>query len=647
MDATPAGGGAPRLVRAAFSGLRIIGRIARQPGLARDYAAVALRIGRVSGLKGILQRAVRPRPADPSKAVYADWIAAYDTLTPSDRAAIEARIAVLPDRPLISVLTPVYETPEPVLRRCIESVTAQLYPYWQLCLVDDASPSPHVAQICEAYAASDPRIRFHRRLENGHIAAASNTAIELAEGDWSALLDHDDELAPHALYMMAEAMAANPELDLVFSDEDKIDADGLRYDPWFKTGWNPELMLAQNGVVHLAAYRTALLRRIGGFRPGLDGSQDYDLSLRAAEASAPDRIAHIPFVLYHWRAIEGSTALAPDQKSYPYENARRAIEAHLQRVGTPAPVEKTAHAGIYRVRWLLPEPAPRVALIIPTRDRVELLRTAVDSILERTDYPDLELLVVDNRSETPTALAYLASLERRERVRVVHWDHPFSFAGLNNWAAKLTDAPLIGFVNNDIEAVGPEWLREMAGRALRPEVGCVGAKLLYPDLTVQHAGVVVGIGGLAGHAHLHQPRANPGYFARAACDQQFSAVTAACLVMRKSVFEEVGGFDEEAFAIAFNDVDLCLRVGRAGYRVVWTPYAELIHHESASLGQPDKGPRRRQFAAEAEALRTRWGAVIADDPFYNPNLTLKGGDFSLAFPPRAPKPWLSGGRFRP
>ncbi len=478
-----------------------------------------------------------------------------------------------------------------------------------------------------------------RRQTNGHISEASNTALSLATGEFVALLDHDDELADHALYMVAEALAREPALDLIYSDEDKIDEHGVRFDPWFKSDWNYDLMLSQNAVVHLAVYRRTLLAEIGGFRAGFEGSQDYDLTLRFIERTTPDRIRHLPFVLYHWRAIPGSVALATDQKQYPYEAAARAIQEHLDRLGTGATVRREAHDGYYRTRWPLPDPCPKVTIIIPTKDKKALLQTAIETILDMTSYPDFEIIVVDNRSQEPEALDYLSSLNQFGNVRVLRYDAPYSFAALNNWAVKHSTSPLIAFVNNDVEAISPDWLREMASHAIRLGVGAVGAKLYYPNETVQHAGVVVGIGGLAGHPHLGLPRGEPGYFGRAVLTQNFSAVTGACLVMRRGVFDELAGFDETAFPIAFNDVDLCLRACEAGYSVVWTPYAELIHHESASLGLPDAPERRAQFERECRNLKERWPARIDNDPFYNPNLTIRGGDFSPSFPPRASGPW--------
>jgi GT2 family glycosyltransferase len=620
----------------------ILKRQMRDPRLLLRYARVAFRLLRSAGPRGTIQYLLRERPMpDAQGTSYADWVKRYDTLSATDRAAIADRIAGMMDPPRISVIVPLYDTPEPWLRKCIESVRAQLWPRWELCLADDASPAPHVQAICEEYARQDPRIRYRRRSVNGHIAAASNTALEMATGDFVALLDHDDELAPHALYMVAEALQAQPDLDMIFSDEDKINESGDRYAPCFKSDWNYDLLLAQNAVVHLAVYRRSLLLQAGGFRPGFDGSQDYDLTLRASELTTPERIRHLPFILYHWRAIAGSVALDVAEKDYPYEAARRALQEHLDRTGRAgAVVERQTHPGYYHVRWPLPANPPRVSIIIPTRDKVELLRVAVDTILQKTTYPDIGIVVVDNGSTEKATQDYLAEVTARDaRLRVLAYDQPYSFAALNNWAVRQVDSPLVAFVNNDVEVITPEWLDEMAAIALRPEVGAVGCKLLYPNDTIQHAGIVVGIGGLAGHPHVGHPLHSLGYFGRLACAQRYSAVTGACLVMRREVFLAHGGFDEENFAIAFNDVDLCLRLNRDGLAVVWTPHAVLYHHESASLGPPNDDVRRARFERECANLRRLWSEALRDDPFYNPNLTHIGGDWTPAFPPRVRRPW--------
>jgi GT2 family glycosyltransferase len=570
---------------------------------------------------------------------YETWIERYDTLSERDRALIVERIAELSYRPTVSVIMPVYNTPEEWLRHAIDSVRRQLYPEWELCIADDASSASHVRNVLEEYAERDARIRVRWRRDNGGIAAASGSALEMASGEYIALLDHDDELTEHALYMVVEELNAHSDADLLYSDEDKIDERGRRFEPWFKSDFNYDLLLSQNCIVHLGVYRTELVRQLGGFQKGTDGSQDYDLALRVVEATEPNRIRHIPHVLYHWRTISGSVARHPAQKSYPYDAARKALQEHLDHKAAEAEVVSTFHLGYYRVQYRRKD-TPRVSVIIPDKDRVGLLEICVDGVLNRTDYTDIELLIVNNRSEKPETFRYFDSVRKDPRVRVLDYDAPFNYAALNNWAVRQAKGNLIAFLNNDTEVISKEWLSEMVSHALRPEVGAVGAKLYYPNDTIQHGGILVGIGGLAGHAHHTLPRKTEGYFGRAVLVQNLSAVTAACMVLRRKVFEDIGGFDTESFSVAFNDVDLCLRIGARGYRIVWTPYAELYHHESASVGLPEEPQRRELFERESEFLRERWREVIEHDPAYNPNLTLLGGDFSPAFPPRARKPWL-------
>ena len=573
---------------------------------------------------------------------YGTWRTAYDTLAYRDRQWIADQASRMAAPPVISVLVPAYNTPEPALRRCLDSVLGQLYPHWELCVVDDASTSGHVAELCRRYAGRDDRIRFVRRERNGHISAASNDALALATGDFVALLDHDDMLPPHALYVIAAEIASNPDVDFIYTDEDKIDEDGRHFDPWFKTDWNPELMLSQNAVVHLAVYRRRIVNEIGGFRVGFEGSQDYDLTLRFVERTSPERIVHLPFVLYHWRAIPGSVALGEAEKTYPYEAARRAIGEHLDRMGVEAELEQQAHRGYYRVRWPLPTTPPFVSIIIPTKDKTSLLRTTIESITQLSSYQNFEIVVVDNRSQQSETKRYFEEIVRDRRVRVLEYDKEYSFAALNNWAVEQTDAEMVAFVNNDIEVIYPDWLSDMVACASRAEVGAVGARLLYPDGSIQHAGIVMGLGGLVGHLFSRAPGNTLGYFGRASCAQQYSAVTAACLVMRRELFRSMGGFDAEHFNIAFNDVDLGLRLNRAGYRVVWLPQVVLIHHKSTSLGDPQGAARKVVFDRECSSLRRLWQPLIDRDPFYNANLTLEDGECGLAFPPRIRLPWRAG-----
>jgi len=563
------------------------------------------------------------------------WVRVHDTLTSEAVVRIRRSLQRLRRRPLISVLMPVYNPPEKWLVHAIESVRSQIYDQWELCIADDASTAPHIRPLLKKAAAEDSRIKVVFRETNGHISAASNSALALAQGDFVALLDHDDELRPHALACIALELDRFPDADLIYSDEDKINDEGFRYGPYFKPDWNPDLFLAQNFICHLGAYRTTLLRELGGFRVGYEGSQDWDLAMRVIERIPPSHIRHIPRILYHWRAVQGSTAIHVSEKNYSVTAAGKVVADHFERVGIKATVSPTK-GHYWRVHYPLPNPAPSVTLIIPTRNRAKLLRPCIVSILKKTTYPDYKILVVDNNSDEPETLAYLDELRQHPRCRVLTFPGPFNYSAINNFAVNQTDSPLVGLLNNDLEVINSDWLEEMASQALRPEIGCVGAKLYYPDGRIQHAGLILGIGGMAGHAWHGFPRDTHGQGYRALLPQTMSAVTAACLVIRRETYFKVGGLDEENFKVALNDVDFCLKVRAAGFRNLFTPFAELYHHESASRGYEDTEEKRQRFSSEVERLQRKWGEALFNDPAYNPNLTLDRVDFSLANPPRGP-----------
>lgn len=585
----------------------------------------------------------RKSGAQSIQSKYIEWIDAFDNLNSADRTIIRNRIADLLSPPLISVIMPVYNTPEKWLRRAIDSVRNQIYPHWELCIADDASPSVRVREILSEYRRMDPRIKVVFREENGHISAASNSALELACGDFVALLDHDDELAEHALYMVAAEIKGHPDTDVIYSDEDMIDETGQRFKPHFKSGWNPELILSQNFFCHLGIYRTSLVQAVGGFRVGYEGSQDYDLLLRCAASIKSERIRHIPHILYHWRAIKGSTALDIGYKNYAEPAALKMLKDHLQGADARINVELARPGSTtYRVQYPLPVEPPLVSIIIPTRDGHELLRQCVESLLSTITYPRYQLLIVDNQSTEAEALEYFRHLERSGAAKVLRYDHPFNYSAINNFAVRMSDGEVLCFMNNDITVKTSGWLEEMVSHAVRPAVGAVGAKLLYPDGSIQHGGVILGIRGIAGHSHKHYKGNDHGYFSRLVLTQNLSAVTGACLVIRKAVFENAGGFDETNLPIAYNDVDLCLRVGEMGLLNVWTPYAELFHHESATRGSDDTPENKLRLRKEAGYMRQRWQDKLENDPYYNPNLTLETQDFALAWPPRAHKPWVNG-----
>ena len=568
---------------------------------------------------------------------YSAWVRSYDTLSSGDRKKIALHIARFERHPRFSILLPVHNPPPRLLRSAIDSLRNQLYPEWELCIVDDASTNPGVWKLVQAFARRDKRIRVVRRQEHGHICATSNDALDMATGEFVVLLDQDDELAPTALYFAAFALNQNPRLQLLYSDEDKLDRHGHRCQPHFKSDWNPDLLTGQNYISHLGVYRTELARAVGGFRVGFEGAQDYDLVLRCIERIEEDQIAHLPRVLYHWRMAEESTAAIPHAKPYALDAAARAMREHLARKQITATVEP--HRDIYlRVKYPVPSNEPLVSMIVPTRDRVELLQQLIESVFAKTQYQTFELLIIDNGSSEPATLEYLESLKENRRVLIHPVPGPFNYSRLNNIGVSKARGTVIALMNNDLEVINPNWLSEMLGQLMRPKIGAVGARLWYPDGALQHGGVILGSGGVAGHIHGGK-REEPGYFSRQYLTQNLSAVTAACMLVRKETYQELNGFDETSLPVAFDDVDFCLRLGRAGYRVVWTPHAELVHHESASRGIEDTSDKQRRFLSEIRYMEETWGEQLLNDPYYNPNLSLSLDLFTLAFPPRVTKPW--------
>jgi glycosyltransferase involved in cell wall biosynthesis/predicted nucleic acid-binding Zn-ribbon protein len=568
---------------------------------------------------------------------YGRWIAQYDQLTEADRGAISAHIRKFPRLPLISVVVPVYNTPERYLRMMLDSVISQLYPNWELCIADDASTALHVRPLLEDYARRDSRIKVVFRKQNGHISAASNSALELATGSHVALLDHDDLLAEHALYIIADAINQNPGADIFYSDEDKIDGEDRRSDPYFKPDFGLDLMLGQNYVSHLGVYRLETVKGVGGFRPGFEGSQDYDLVLRIL-ARTKSAVVHLPWILYHWRLFPGAGTFSSTQIDKASQAARRAIDEHLAGIGVKAEVKPWVHAYHRVVRGDLPV-WPKASIIVPTRDHLGVLTTCVEGVLERTDYPDIELVIANNDSVEPETLAYFDKLRADARVRILDCPGAFNFSAINNAAIRASTGEIVVLLNNDIEIIDGGWLKEMVKHAVRPEVGAVGAKLLYPDNTIQHGSVVLGMNGVAGHLHVGVPADSPGYFGWLKIAHNVSAVTAACLAMRRSVFDEVGGLDEVNLKVAFNDVDLCLKVTEKNYQIIWTPEATLYHWESKSRGNDLSEQHIERFKSEVELMRQRWGDRLDNDPFFNPNLSLSTCHPVAGFPPRVQRPW--------
>jgi GT2 family glycosyltransferase len=604
------------------------------PGVADDYAwavwgapVIASRKpwwliwarSRLRGSPNQIREAIQDHHEDippDLNAQYRVWLQRH-RLTPEAVAAMQATTDQFAYRPRVSIVTPVYDPDEPWLRKAIESVQAQIYPCWELCLVNDGSTKPHVQRVLDEYATADPRIRVKHLSSNQGIAAASNHALALATGEFVGLLDHDDELSPDALFEVVRRLNEGPDLDLLYSDEDKLELDGQRVEPFFKPDWSPDLLLSMNYITHFSVFRRSLLEEIGGFRLGFDGSQDYDLLLRFTERT--DKIAHIPKVLYHWRKSPGSAAGDANAKPFAYPAARQALEDALGRRGLEGWVEST-HPGLYRVRYRL-RGDPLVSIIIPTKDRWQLLHQCLQSIEENTCYSRYEIIVVDNDSTEPEALAYLGRVAARWRLS--RYPGLFNFSAICNHGAAQARGDYLLFLNNDTQVIRSDWLTALLEQAQRSEVGAVGAKLLYPTGRIQHAGVVLGIGGMANHAFRGLPADTLHQFGLANVVRNCSAVTAACMMVRRRVFEKVEGFDTR-LRVAFNDVDFCLRLRQLGYLIVYTPLALLYHLESASRGALHP-------SEDDELCSKRWAdLLLRGDPYYNPNLTLEREDWSLS-----------------
>lgn len=561
---------------------------------------------------------------------YPSWIRQYDVFDLSAENTLRQQIAGLPAQPTISVVLVVENTPLVFLKAAIESVRSQCYAQWELCIADQAAADPQVQALLATYAATDPRIKvgFQTRfqLSEDTIAAATNGALGLASGDYVAFLGSVDLLPPQGLLCIAQAIAEHPEAAIIYSDEDKISPRGERYDPWFKCDLNYELWLAQNTIGHSNVYRRDLINDVQGFRPGFAGAHHDDLALRVLEQIDPKQVIHIPRVLYHQRT-------RPEPSAATVDAARRSVAEHLARTGRGGTVTPSPEAPQYnRVRYPLPIVLPRLSIIIPTRDKADLLGMCLDSLLLKTTYDNYEIIIVDNGSIEAATLALFERLPK-DRVRVIRDDSPFNYSRLNNRAVAQAKGDVICLMNNDIEIFTPDWVEEMLSFACQPDIGCVGARLWFPDGRLQHAGVITGLGGLAGHPNKYFPRGHLGYFGRAVLVQSFSAVTAACLMVRREVWEQAQGLDED-LSVAYNDVDFCLRVKAAGYRNVWTPYAEMNHHESASRGNETTPEKQARYQEEIDRMKSRWGHLLMNDPAYNPNLTLQRDDFSLAWPPR-------------
>ena len=584
-------------------------------------------VGHVS--KRLLQQTL-PEHAAPTPALkdYAEWIRQFDSHSAEVNANLLAHMDGFANMPLFSLLLPVHGTNIDDLRNTIDSVRQQLYPRWELCIAVGAGVPAAVHTLLKEYAQMEPRIKIATG-STADITQLRNLSLSMvaAQSGWIMNLNAIFSIAPQTFFMLASAVNEHENSQIIYADEDVQDTMGIRTDPDFKPDWNLELHLSRNLIGCSGIYRTALVQQAGGYKAGLAEALDFDLSLRCLEQVKPHEIVHLPYVLFH-----GAPSIP---SGHGANNAGvQALNAHFERQQIAARAENIVHG--YRIRYALPKVLPLVSLIIPTRNGLELLRVCVDSILKKTSYNKFEIIIVDNGSDEPATLAYFRSLEKTSNIRVLRIDAPFNYSALNNAAVKMARGELIGLINNDIEVISPDWLDEMVSHAIRPGVGAVGARLWFPDDTLQHGGVVLGLGGVAGHVHMGIGRDQLGYQGRAALTQDLSAVSAACLVVKKSIFEVVGGLNVQDLAVAFNDVDFCLRVLEAGYRNVWTPFAELYHHESASRGYEDTPEKQQRFSKEVAYMYQRWDKLLQTDPAYNPNLSFSGKDFSYAWPPRVP-----------
>lgn len=565
---------------------------------------------------------------EPEEVPYGPW---YESHRPTEEELDHQRKTVIKDGPKFSILVPTYMTKETFLRQMIESVKAQTYGNWELCIADASDReypdgAMDVGRIAMSYAEADQRIKYKKLTENVSISANTNRAFLMAEGDYIALLDHDDLLAPQALYRMAEAIKAQG-ADMLYSDEDKVTEDLKKhFQPHFKPEFNLDLLRTNNYITHLLVVKRTLAEEAGLLRDEMNGAQDYDFIFRCSEKA--EKIVRIPEILYHWRTSETSTADNPMSKQYAYDAGARAIAENLERTGTIGTVEKLPDFGFYRVRYPV-QGNPLVSVIIPNKDHAGMLRKCVESVFAN-DYPNVEIIIVENNSTEQETYAYYKELSKDPRVHLVRWKKGFNYSAINNYGARFAKGEYLLLLNNDVRAeISTDWLTEMLGVCQRKDVGAVGARLYYPNNKIQHAGIVIGIGGVAGAMFVDLPRGRGGYMHKAAVMQDLSAVTAACMLVKREAFRAAGGFTEE-LAVAFNDVDLCLKIGQLGYRIVYDPFAELYHDESRTRGAEDTPEKIKRFQSEIEYMRVHWLDIIKNgDPNYNPNLSLKKWNYSL------------------
>ena len=561
---------------------------------------------------------------EPEEVPYGPWYQAYVP----DQETLEAQKKHKFDyRPLISIAVPAYQTPVEFLKQMIESLISQTYPEWELCIANASPDNEEMQRVLADYSAKDSRVRFCNLKENLGIAENTNRAFSMAKGEFMGLLDHDDLLAPNALYEIVQALQDHPQADALYTDEDKVTTElDEHFQPHLKPDFNLDLLRSNNYICHFFVVRRSIVEKAGGFRKEFDGAQDYDFIFRCTENAR--EVLHVPEILYHWRTHKASTADNPASKMYAFEAGKRAIEANLERTGTKGVVSHTQDLGFYRVKYPV-QGKPLVSVIIPNKDEKETLQTCMEMLNNNTSYQNFEIIIIENNSTTDEIFRYYKELSKDPRIHLLRWGKEFNYSAINNFGVAHAKGEYLLFLNNDIKSINPDWMEELLGVCQRPEVGGVGAKLIYPDNTIQHAGCVVGMGGIAGHMFVDMPADRTGYLHKASLLQDMSAVTAACLMMKKEVFEEAGGFTEE-LAVAFNDVDLCLKVRKNNHLIVYDPYAKLYHMESKTRGAEDSKEKVRRFQTEIEYMRCHWLDILKNgDPYYNKNLSLTKWNYSL------------------
>ena len=597
-----------------------------------------------NGARALIQRLVDVcRDGVGKNILIGESLSAYEdfqqgwALSEQDFRVMEEAIKQFSISPLISLIMPVFDPEENWLIEALDSVICQSYSNWELCVADDASNKDAIRKILDEYSHSDSRIKVIKRSENGHISAASNSALSLATGDWVTFLDHDDVLHPAAMFCVAQCLQKNPHIKFIYTDEDRINSDGAKVNPYFKPDYNSSLFTSQNYFNHLSVLKKSLLEELGGFRLGYEGAQDYDLFLRYVERIQPEEIFHIPFPLYSWRM--NYSQFSNEFETTTEDAGILALSDHYQRIGQEVRVSRGVCPTTYRSKHVIPDPSPKVSIIIPTRDGGDYLGKCLSSLYNITAYPNFETIVLDNGSKDQKTLKILEEFEEGESIRVFDKPGSFNFSALNNFGVENSQGDFVCLLNDDTEIVSEDWLDELVSQLFSPGVGVVGAKLLYPDFSIQHAGIITGISGIAGHGHKHATSSEDGYFSRLRVVHDVGAVTGACLLTTREIWDQVGGLDEEYLKVAFNDVDFCLRVRSLGFRIVWTPYAELIHHESKTRGLDITKEKVERLHRETELMQQRWGDFLLEDPAYNPNLSLDTEKFQISERPRSVPLW--------